>query len=78
MKLIEEGNKGRFTSEDEYMSLFVKIMNLGEVYVPIKVLESFTDNDVKTYMYIRIVGSMDEVFPSSNYINDDYIRMKKQ
>jgi hypothetical protein len=21
---------------------------------------------------------MDEVFPSANYINDDYIRMKKQ
>lgn len=29
LKLIEEGNKGRFTNEDEYMSLFVKIMNLG-------------------------------------------------
>jgi hypothetical protein len=53
-------------------------MNLEEVYMPVKTLESFSDNDAKTYLYIRIVGSMDEVFPSANYINDDYIRMKKQ
>jgi hypothetical protein len=29
-------------------------------------------------MYIRIVGNMDQVFLSVNYINDDYMRMKKQ
>lgn len=58
LKLIEEGNKGRFTTEDEYIGLYVKIMNMGEVYVPMKTLESFSENDVKTYMYIRILGSM--------------------
>ncbi len=41
-------------------------------------METFPDNDVKTYMYIRIVGNMDQVFLSVNYINDDYMRMKKQ
>lgn len=43
-----------------------------------KELETFPDNDAKTYMYIRIVGNMDQVFLSVNYINDDYMRMKKQ
>ena len=27
---------------------------------------------------MRIIGNMDEVFPSLNYVNDDFIRMKKQ
>lgn len=60
------------------MALFVKIMNTSEVFVEIKDLVTYPDSDVKTYLYIRIIGNMDGVFPSANYINDDYIRMKKQ
>lgn len=44
----------------------------------IKDLQTFPDNDVRTYLYMRIIGNMDEVFPSLNYVNDDFIRMKKQ
>ncbi len=33
LKLIEAGNKGDFTNEEEYMGLYQKIMNMGEVYV---------------------------------------------
>ena len=58
--------------------MYVKIMNLSEVFVPVKDLETYPDIDVKTYMYMRIIGNMDVVFPSVNYINDDYIRMKRQ
>jgi len=36
LKLIEAGNKGEYTSEEEYMGLYSKIMNMNEVYVPIK------------------------------------------
>jgi hypothetical protein len=33
---------------------------------------------VKTYAQIRIIGNLDSVIVSSNYRNDDYLRMKKQ
>ena len=78
LKLIEAGNRGEFGTEEEYMGMYFKIMNMSEVYVGMKELETYPDKDVKTYMYIRIVGNMEEVFPSVNYINDDYIRMRKQ
>lgn len=53
-------------------------MNKPEVFTKEGELEKWTDNDVKTYAQIRIIGSLDLVIVNTNYRNDDYLRMKKQ
>lgn len=53
-------------------------MNKAEVYVKEGELEKWTENDVKTYAQIRIIGHLDQVIVNTNYRNDDYLRMKKQ
>ena len=60
------------------MNLYMKIIAMPDVYVALNDLFTYPDSDVKTYLYMRIIGNMDEVFPSVNYLNDDFIRMKKQ
>lgn len=78
LKLIEDAKNGKVDSTDDYYKLFLKIMNKPEVYVKEAELEKWTDNDVKTYAQIRIIGSLDQVIVNTNYRNDDYLRMKKQ
>jgi len=58
--------------------MYVKVMNKPEVFVKEGELDKWSDNDVKTYAQIRIIGCLDLVIVSSNYRNDDYLRMKKQ
>lgn len=78
LKLIEDGKSGKIDSVDEYHRLYVKIMNKPEVFVKEGELEKWTENDVKTYAQIRIIGNLDQVIVNTNYRNDDYLRMKKQ
>jgi hypothetical protein len=53
-------------------------MNKPEVYIKESELEKWSDVDVKTYAHIRIIGNLDKIVVSTNYKNDDYLRMKKQ
>ncbi len=78
LKLIEDAKSGKIDSVDEYHRLYVKIMNKPEVFVKEGELEKWTENDVKTYAQIRIIGNLDQVIVNTNYRNDDYLRMKKQ
>lgn len=78
LKLIEDAKNGKVDSTDDYHKLFAKIMNKPEVYVKEAELEKWTENDVKTYAQIRIIGNLDQVIVNTNYRNDDYLRMKKQ
>jgi hypothetical protein len=78
LKLIEDAKSGKIDSADEYHRLYVKIMNKPEVFVKEGELEKWTENDVKTYSQIRIIGNLDQVIVNTNYRNDDYLRMKKQ
>ena len=52
-------------------------MNHANVYKSIKELNDWPENDVRTYMYIRIAGNMDFIFPNKNYVNSDFMTMKK-
>ena len=76
--MIEDAKSGKIDSVDEYHRLYVKIMNKPEVFVKEGELEKWTENDVKTYAQIRIIGNLDQVIVNTNYRNDDYLRMKKQ
>lgn len=78
LKLIEEAKNGKIDTVEEYLRLYLKIMNKPEVYVKEAELEKWTENDVKTYAQIRIIGCLDQVIVNTNYRNDDYLRMKKQ
>jgi hypothetical protein len=78
IKLIDEAKNGKVDYMEDYHRLYVKVMNRAEVFVKEGELEKWSDNDVKTYAQIRIIGSLDLVIVSSNYRNDDYLRMKKQ
>ena len=78
LKLIEDAKSGKFESFEEYHRLFVKIMNKPEVFVKEGELEKWSDNDVKTYAQMRIIGHLDQVIVNANFKNDDYLRMKKQ
>jgi sulfur relay (sulfurtransferase) DsrF/TusC family protein len=78
LKLIEDAKSGKIESADDYIKLYVKIMNKSEVYVKEGELEKWNENDVKTYAQIRIIGNLDQVIVNTNYRNDDYLRMKKQ
>jgi len=78
LKLIEDAKNGKIESVDDYHKLYVKIMNKPEVFVKESELEKWSENDVKTYAQIRIIGHLDLVIVSANYKNDDYLRLKKQ
>ena len=78
LKLIEDAKNGKVESTEDYQKLFFKIMNKPEVFVKEGELEKWSDNDVKTYAQIRIIGNLDQVIVNTNYRNDDYLRMKKQ
>lgn len=42
------------------------------------IVREFKQEDVKVYMYMRLIGSLDEVLKNNFYKNDDYLRAKKQ
>jgi hypothetical protein len=35
-------------------------------------------NDIKTYAYIRLTGYLDSFLPEKEFMNEDYIRLKRQ
>lgn len=78
LKLIEDAKSGKVDYLEDYHRMFVKVMNKPEVFVKEGELEKWAENDVKTYAQIRIIGNLDSVIVSTNYRNDDYLRMKKQ
>lgn len=78
LKLIQDAKNGKIANSDEYHKLYVRIMNLKDVFVKEGELSKWTENDVKTYAQIRIIGNLDSVVVNTNYRNDDYLRMKKQ
>lgn len=42
------------------------------------IVREFKAEDVKVYMYMRLIGSLDEILRNTFYKNDDYLRSKKQ
>ena len=53
-------------------------MNTNLVHISDQQLSSLSQNDLKVYFYIRLIGNIDKYFLDSNYKNDDYVHMKKQ
>ena len=61
-----------------YAGLFFKIMNEETVYRDENQLKNFELIDLKTYAYIRLTGLIDEFLPGEHFINEDFIRVKRQ
>ncbi len=76
--MIARSNDGQFEREEIYINRFVNIMNNSNVHLSEVALETLTENDVKVYFYIRLIGNIDKYIVDENYKNDDYIRVKKQ
>ena len=60
------------------MDIYKALMNHPEVHITDNVLVSLTENDLKTYTFIRVVGNIDDIFLNGSYKQEDYLRMKKQ
>lgn len=60
------------------MSLFKKLIEKEGIHFNMNIIREFKQEDVKVYMYMRLIGSLDEVLKNNFYKNDDYLRAKKQ
>ena len=78
VSLIERSNKRDFDSEEDYMLIYSKLMNHPEVHVRDEAIEDLSEADLKTYLFIRVIGNIDDIFLNASYKVDDYLRIKKQ
>ena len=59
------------------MSMFQKIIS-KEGHLPLNVVKEMKSEDLRVYMFLRLIGNLENVIKNSSYKNDDYLRVKKQ
>lgn len=60
------------------MGLFKSLIEKEGIHFKINIVKEFKSEDVKVYMYMRLIAQIDDVLRNTYYKNDDYLRSKKQ
>ena len=61
-----------------YIDLYVKVMNDSGVHMSDQKLKTLEMKDLRTYGFIRLTGQLDSFLNDKNFMDEDYIRVKKQ
>jgi hypothetical protein len=75
---IQETLKGNFMKARFYIDLYIKVMNDKDVHMSDQKIKTLEMKDLRTYAFIRLTGYLDSFLNDKNYMDEDYIRVKKQ
>lgn len=78
LKLLQAAKDGEYQEEDVYMSLFRNLIEKEGIHFKLNIVKEFKSEDVKVYMYMRLIAQIDDVLRNTFYKNDDYLRARKQ
>ena len=59
--LIRKAKEAIFLEENFYRSICIILIEMEDIYHPIKLVKRFTPEELRIYMYIRLVGYFEKV-----------------
>lgn len=59
LKMLNNAKDGEYTEEEVYMSLFKKLVEKEGIHFNTNIIKDFKQEDVKVYMYMRLIASLD-------------------
>jgi hypothetical protein len=61
-----------------YTDLYLKVMNNSRVHMNDEKVKALEMKDLRTYAFIRLTGHLDSHMKDKHFMEEDYIRFKKQ